>query len=180
MPNNKGSAVVYDVRSGHALAEEIRAAGGVALRERTGHASIKRTMTESQAVFGAELTGHFYFRDNAYADSGAIALARVLAVLSAQSNSLADLIRPLTRYSQSGEINFPMDEKDARIRELAERYKKARIDYLDGLTIDAGDWWFNLRKGTSDALLRLNVEARTPDLLQEKLAELRKVLGDPI
>ena len=180
VPKNKGSAVVYDVRSSHALAEEIRTAGGVALRERTGHAFMKRTMNESQAVFGAELTGHFYFRDNAYADSAAIALARVLSVLSAQSESLADLIRPLARYSQSGEINFPVEDKDARIRELAERYKKAKIDYLDGLTIDAGDWWFNLRKGNSEPLLRLNVEARTPELLQEKLTELRKVLGEPV
>jgi phosphomannomutase len=180
LPKNHGSAVIYDVRSSHALAEEIRAAGGVALRERAGHSFMKRTMAESRAVFGAELTGHFYFRDNAFADSGAIALARVLSVLSAQPHPLSDLVRPLTRYSHSGEINFPADDRDARIRELAERYKKEKIDYLDGLTIDAGPWWFNLRKGNTEPVLRLNVEANTQELLEEKLAELKKVLGQPI
>ena len=93
---------------------------------------------------------------------------------------LSELIRPLARYSQSGEINFPVGDKDARIRELAERYKKDQIDYLDGLTIDAGEWWFNLRKGNTEPLLRLNVEARTAGMLEEKLAELKKLLGEAV
>jgi phosphomannomutase len=178
-PKNKGASIVYDLRSSHVVPEEITAAGGVPRRERVGHAFIKKTMAETQAVFGGELSGHFYFRDNFFADSGAIAFARLLSVLSAQSGPLSRLITPLNRYAQSGEINFQVDDKDAKIRELGEKFKKAKIDYLDGITIDLGDWWFNVRKSNTEPLLRLNLEARTPRMLEEKLAELGKILGHP-
>jgi phosphomannomutase len=178
-PKNKGASIVYDLRSSHVVPEEITAAGGVPRRERVGHAFIKKTMAETQAVFGGELSGHFYFRDNFFADSGAIAFARLLSVLSAQSGTLSGLISPLNRYAQSGEINFQVDDKDAKIRELGEKFKKAKIDYLDGITIDLGDWWFNVRKSNTEPLLRLNLEARTPRMLEEKLAELEKILGKP-
>src|SRR4029077_248077 len=115
-------------------------------------------LAETKAVFGGELSGHFYFRDNFFADSGAIAFARLLSVLSAQSQPLSKLMAPLHRYSQSGEINFMVEDKDAKIRELAEHYKKAKIDYLDGITVDFGDWWFNVRKSNTEPLLRLNLE----------------------
>jgi phosphomannomutase len=175
-PKYKGSAVVYDLRSSHCVPEEIRAAGGVALRERAGHSFIKKTMAESEAVFGGELSGHYYFRDNYYADSGAIALARVLSVLSEQNKPFSELIRPFVRYSQSGEMSFQVDDKDARIRFLAEQFKSSKLDYLDGLTIEQGDWWFNVRKSNTEPLLRMNVEANSLELLAEKIAELTKVL----
>ncbi len=179
-PENKGAAIVYDLRSSHVVADEIRAAGGDARRERVGHAFIKKTMSETQAVFGGELSGHFYFRDNFFADSGAIAFARLLSVLSAQSGPISSLIKPLKRYSQTGEVNFHIEDKDAKIRELADAYKKAQTDYLDGVTIDHGDWWFNVRKSNTEPMLRLNLEAATPQLRDEKFVELKKYLGEPV
>jgi phosphomannomutase len=178
-PKNKGATIVYDLRSSHVVPEEITAAGGVPRRERVGHAFIKKTMAETQGVFGGELSGHFYFRDNFFADSGAIAFARLLSVLSAQSGPLSRLIVPLRRFSQSGELNFHVEDKDAKIRELGEKYKKAKNDYLDGITIDLGEWWFNVRKSNTEPLLRLNLEAQTPRMLDEKLTELKKILGEP-
>jgi phosphomannomutase len=180
LPANRGAGIVYDLRSSHVVPEEITSAGGVPHRDRVGHAFIKKTMSETKSIFGGELSGHFYFRDNFYADSAAIALARLVSVLSAQDVPLSELIQPLARKSQSGEVNFMVEDKDAKIRELAEHYKKAKSDYLDGLTIDLGDWWFNLRKSSTQPLLRLNIEATTPQLLHDKFAALKKVLGEPI
>ena len=179
-PENAGATIVYDLRSSHVVADEVRAGGGEPRRERVGHAFIKKTMAESKAVFGGELSGHFYFRDNFYADSGAIAFARLLSVLSNQRQPLSTLIAPLHRYTQSGEVNFQVEDKDAKIRELADAYKKGQIDYLDGITIDLGNYWFNVRKSNTEPLLRLNLEAENPQLFQEKLKEVQRMLGEPM
>ena len=176
---NKGSTIVYDLRSSHVVPDEVKSAGGIPRRDRVGHAFIKKTMSETKAVFGGELSGHFYFRDNFFADSGAIAFARVLSVLSAQPKSIGELVAPLHRYSQTGEVNFQVEDKDGKIRELADAYKKGQVDYLDGITVDFGDWWFNVRKSNTEPLLRLNLEAKTPQLKEEKFAELKKILGEP-
>jgi len=180
MPQNKGSAIVYDLRSSHVVPEVIKECGGVPKRDRVGHAFIKKTLAETKAVFGGELSGHFYFRDNFCADSGAIAFARVLSVLSAQDKPISQLVAPLRRYSQSGELNFQVEDKEAKIRQLAEAYKKAQIDYLDGITVELGEWWFNVRKSNTEPLLRLNLEAKTPQMMQEKFADLKKILGEPL
>lgn len=178
-PENKGSTIVYDLRSSHIVADEVKALGGVPKRDRVGHAFIKKTLADTKAVFGGELSGHFYFRDNFNADSGAIAFAVILSILSENDASMSALMSPLYKYSQSGEINFQVEDKDGKIRELAEAYKKAQVDYLDGITIDAGDWWANIRKSNTEPLLRLNLEANSPALLTEKLKELQKYLGEP-
>jgi phosphomannomutase len=178
-PENAGNTVVYDLRSSHVVPDEITAAGGVPRRDRVGHAFIKKTMAETKAVFGGELSGHIYFRDYYYADSAAVAFARLLSVLSSQDKPLSELMKPFYRYSQSGEINFQVEDKDAKIRELAEAYKKAKTDYLDGITVDLGQWWFNVRKSNTEPLLRLNLEAESPAQLEEKLRELKRILGEP-
>ena len=178
-PANKGSTIVYDLRSSHVVVDEVKAAGGVPKRERVGHAFMKKTLAETHAVFGGELSGHFYFRDNFNADSGAIAFARVLSILSQSRGTLSELIDPLKTYFQSGELNFQIEDKDGKIRELADAYKKGESDYLDGLTVDNGDWWFNVRKSNTEPMLRLNLEAKTPELMKEKLAELKTRLGEP-
>jgi phosphomannomutase len=180
VPRNKGSAIVYDLRSSHVVADEVKAAGGVPRRDRVGHAFIKKTLAETKAVFGGELSGHFYFRDNFYADSGAIAFARVLSVLSAQPKTLSELVAPLHRYSQTGEVNFQVEDKDAKIRALADAYKTGQVDYLDGITVDFGDWWFNVRKSNTEPLLRLNLEAKSKPLMEQKFAEMKKILGEPV
>jgi phosphomannomutase len=178
-PKNKGAAIVYDLRSSHVVPDIIKSLGGVPVRDRVGHAFIKKTMAEKQAVFGGELSGHIYFRDYYYADSAAVAFARVLSILSAQDKPLSQLIARYYRYSQSGEINFKVEDKDGKIKELAETYKSAQVDYLDGITVDNGDWWFNVRKSNTEPLLRLNLEAKSPQAVQEKLHELQKILGEP-
>ncbi len=179
-PENKGKTVVYDLRSSHVVKEEVERLGGVAKRDRVGHAFMKATLAQTQGVFGGELSGHFYFRDSFNTDSGAVAFAVLLSILSQQQKPLSELIAPMRRYAQSGEVNFEVEDKDAKLRELAETYKKAQIDYLDGVTIDLGDWWFNVRKSNTEPLLRLNLEASTPKLLGEKFAELKKLLGEPV
>jgi phosphomannomutase len=178
-PKNKGATVVYDLRSSHVVPDVIKESGGVPRRDRVGHAFIKKTMAETKAVFGGELSGHIYYRDNFYADSAAIAFAQMLSIVSAQDNPVSALMKQFYRYAQSGELNFHVEDKDAKIRELAEAYKKAQIDYLDGVTVDLGDWWFNVRKSNTEPLLRLNLEAANAKVVGEKLTELKKLLGEP-
>ncbi|MEA2709302.1 MAG: phosphomannomutase [Phycisphaerales bacterium] len=183
-PANRGATIVYDLRSSHVVPDVIRTAGGVPKRDRVGHAFIKKTMAETQAVFGGELSGHLYFRDNFYADSAACAFARLLSIVSAQEKPFSQLMQQYYRYAQSGEINFQVEDKDGKIRELGEAYKRGKIDYLDGITIDlsgdaGGDWWFNVRKSNTEPMLRLNLEAKSPQMVEEKLAELKHYLGEP-
>jgi phosphomannomutase len=179
-PENKGSTVVYDLRSSHVVKEEVEKAGGIAKRDRVGHAFMKATLAATKGVFGGELSGHFYFRDSFNTDSGAVAFACLLSVLSKKSKPLSEVMRPFKRYAQSGEVNFEVEDKDGTIVKLAEAYKKAKVDYLDGITVDTPDgWWFNVRKSNTEPLLRLNLEARDPKMLAEKMQELKKFLGEP-
>src|SRR5439155_14681004 len=178
-PENKGAAIVYDLRSSHVVPDIIKSFGGVPVRDRVGHAYIKKTMAEKKAIFGGELSGHIYFRDYYYADSAAIAFARVLSVLSAQDKPMSQLIAQYHRYAQSGEINFQVEDKDAKIQDLAAAYKQGQIDHLDGITVDLGEWWFNVRKSNTEPLLRLNLEAKSPEMVAEKLKELEGILGQP-
>ncbi len=174
-----GATIVYDLRSSHVVPDEIRAAGGVPKRDRVGHAFIKKTMAEQKAVFGGELSGHFYFQGNFYADSGAIAFAKVLSVLSKGTGTASEQLKPLSKYFQTGEVNFHVEDKDAKIREIAEMYKAGTTDYLDGITVELQGWWFNVRKSNTEPMLRLNLEAATPALRDEKFKELKKMLGEP-
>jgi phosphomannomutase len=178
-PENKGAAIVYDLRSSHVVADVVKQHGGVPVRDRVGHAYIKKTMADKKAIFGGELSGHIYFRDYYFADSAAVAFARVLSIISAQNEPLSKLISRYHKYSQSGELNFQVEDKDGKIRELAEAYKKGQIDYLDGITVDNGDWWFNVRKSNTEPLLRLNLEAKNSGAVQERLEELKRILGEP-
>ncbi|MEM1010777.1 MAG: phosphomannomutase/phosphoglucomutase [Planctomycetota bacterium] len=181
-PGNEGSAIVYDLRSSHALAEEIEQAGGKPVRERVGHVFMKKALADSGGVFGGELSGHFYFRDNFNADSGAIAFARVLSILSATDTKLSGMAGPIDRFHQSGELNFQVEDKDGMIKQLADKYKQHEVDYLDGITVDAKaeGWWFNVRKSNTEPMLRLNLEAKEPSALKQKLAELKGLMGEPV
>jgi phosphomannomutase len=179
-PEGKGSPIVYDLRSSRVVAEEITKAGGQPHRDRCGHTFIKKTMADTNAIFGGELSGHYYFRDNFHADSGAIAFAKVVSLLSRQTTPFSELVKPLHRYARSGELSFQTDEKDVRIRDLADKYRKAKVDYLDGITVDFGDWWFNVRKSNTEPLLRLNMECPNEQMLQDKLQELRALLGPEV
>ena len=174
------STIVYDLRSSRVVVEEILKNGGTPRRERVGHAFMKKAMRDSHAVFGGELSGHFYYRDNYCADSGLITLSHVLNIVGSTDMPVSKLIKPLRKYYSSGEVNFQVDNKKAKMDELARRYRDGQIDYLDGVTVRYKQWWFNCRPSNTEPLLRLNVEAKTKKLLEEKFAELTKLLGRPV
>jgi len=180
LADSPGAMVVYDLRSSRAVAEEIRASGGVPRRERVGHAFIKKALSDGHGVFAGELSGHFYFRDNFNCDSGAIVFATVLSVLAGQSRPFSDLVAPLKRYSHSGEINFEVPDKDAKGNEVIAALHDAQVDYLDGVTCQYPDWWCNVRPSNTEPLLRLTLEARDEKLMNEKLTFLQSILGKPV
>ncbi|MDH4203509.1 MAG: phosphomannomutase/phosphoglucomutase [Phycisphaerae bacterium] len=180
LKTNPGSTVVYDLRSSHVVQEEILKHGGTPRRERVGHSFMKKTLRDSHACFGGELSGHFYYRDNYYADSGMITLVHMLNILGTTDTPTSELVAPLQRFFASGEMNFEVEEKDAVMRELTRQFSQGRVDDLDGVTVQFKDWWFNVRPSNTEPLLRLNAEAKTADLLNEKLAELKALLGEPV
>ena len=172
-----GSTVVYDLRSSRVVREEIEKAGGVPRRERVGHAFMKKALADSKAVFGGELSGHFYFRDNWCCDSGMLAFVHMLNLINKRRQSLSELIRPVQRYAASGERNFENERKDETIAKLAEVYESAEVDHLDGITVQFADWWFNVRKSNTEPLLRLNLEVEDPSALEARVAEVAQHLG---
>ena len=175
------STVVYDLRSSRVVVEEIIRHGGTPRRERVGHAYMKKALRDSHSVFGGELSGHFYYRDNFYADSGMITLVHVINIISeADDVPISELISPLRRYHGSGEMNFTVENTQVKMDELARRYSDGQIDHLDGVTISYKDWWFNCRPSNTEPLLRLNIEARSKELLDEKLSEITGQLGKPV
>jgi phosphomannomutase len=180
LKDSPGGMVVYDLRSSKVVPEEIRAAGGVPRRERVGHAFMKKAMTDGHGVFGGELSGHFYFRDNYNCDSGAIAFATAISAIAAQGEPFSRLIRPLERYAHTGEINFEVEDKPAAMKQVAERFSDAEIDWLDGVTCQYDQWWCNVRPSNTEPLLRLNLEARDEATMREKLAAVEEILGKPV
>ncbi len=180
LKDQPGATIVYDLRSSRIVPEEIRAAGGVPRRERVGHAFMKKAMAENHGLFGGEVSGHFYFRDNYYADSGAIAFATALTVIASQDKPLSELIAPLRKYWQSGELNFEVEDKEAKMDQIVEKFSDADIDRLDGVTCQYKDWWCNVRPSNTEPLLRLNLEARTEAMLKKKLTIIKSILGKPV
>lgn len=167
---NPGATIIYNLISSKAVPEVISEHGGIALRSRVGHSYIKTLMAESGAVFGGEHSGHFYFGDFWRADSGMLAALYALAELMATSNSLSNLLEPYNRYFSSGEINSKVKDANKSIKLVKDKYKdRYQVDELDGLTVTAESWWFNLRPSNTEPLLRLNVEADT----QKQMAEIR-------
>jgi len=182
------TAIVYDLRSSWAVKEEIVKAGGIPVRDRVGHSFMKATMRQKGAMFGGELSGHFYFAENFTADSGMIAMMSVLSLLTAPASkgkTLSQLVAGVRRYHSTGEINFHVADKSALIAELKKRYANGRQDELDGITVEFGElgqkewWWFNVRPSNTEPLLRLIVEASSASLCAAKKKELIALLGTP-
>ena len=140
---------------------------------------MKAVLRREGGLFGGELSGHFYFRENWYSDSGIIALIEVLNILAADSRPFSEVVRELRKYPSTGEINFEVEDKDGVIANLGKRYADGKRDDLDGITIEYPGWWFNVRKSNTEPLLRLNLEATSPALFQAKKAELLAILGTP-
>ncbi|MGH9123818.1 MAG: phosphomannomutase/phosphoglucomutase [Acidimicrobiales bacterium] len=178
-----GSTVLYNLICSKSVPEVIRERGGTPVRTRVGHSFIKAVMAETGAVFGGEHSGHYYFRDNYRADSGSIAALVVLEVLSRSDQPLSQLRRPFERYADSGEINTKVSDTTAVIGRVSQAYDPAKHpgvthDWTDGLTVDLGDWWFNLRPSNTEPLLRLNLEAPTPAECQAHTADVLALIKE--
>lgn len=174
------SAIVYNLICSRSVPETIEKHGGRPIRSRVGHSYIKATMRKEDAIFGGEHSGHFYFRENWYADSGLLALLKVLELVSNAGESLSAVLRPLDTRVRSGELNSEVSDPPAVIKRIEETYtnKGATIDHLDGLTAGFPDWWFNLRSSNTQPLLRLNVEAEDADTLERETKELLGSIRD--
>jgi phosphomannomutase len=171
-----GETIIYDVRASYAVKDVVGRYGGRALMNRVGHAFIKRRMREEDAVFGGEVTGHYYFRDNFYADNGFIPALLILELMSKKGKSLRDLLQPLReKYFISGEINTKLrsvDEAASKIELLAREYSHGNVYRLDGVSAEFADWHFNVRASNTEPLLRLNLEGLTPEIMEKRRDEV--------
>lgn len=167
-----GETILYDLRSSRAVKEIIEENGGVAKECRVGHAFIKKQMREEGAIFAGELSGHYYFEENSFAEAGTLPALLLLNLMTETGSTISELVAELHRYSHSGEINSEVEDKDAVLNALRTKYADGKQHELDGLKVDYPDWWFNVRPSNTEPLLRLNLEAKTPELMEEKKAEL--------
>jgi phosphomannomutase len=171
-----GSTIIYDLRASYAVRDIVAAHGGKALMNRVGHSYIKRRMRDTNAVFGGEVTGHYYFRDNHFADNGMIPALLILELMSKQGKTLHELLAPLReKYFISGEINTKlahMDHVQAKLDLIAKKYTDGTQTRLDGLSVEYPDWHFNVRPSNTEPLLRLNLEATTPGKMSQKRDEV--------
>lgn len=157
-----GARIVHNLICSRVVSETVIERGGTPIRTRVGHSFIKTLMAETGAAFGGEHSGHYFFRDNYRADSGLICALYLLEVLSVEGRPMSDVLRPFRRYWNSGEINSTVEDPKAKLDELAGAHRDGKVDWMDGLTVDYPDWWFNVRPSNTEPLLRLNVEALDP------------------
>jgi phosphomannomutase len=172
-----GASIIYNLICSKVVPEVVAEGGGTPIRSRVGHSFIKQVMAETGAAFGGEHSAHYYFRDNWRADSGIIASMMVLAELSAFDGTLSELLAPLDRYAASGEINTRVADTAAVIDHVAQVFSDLDQDRLDGLTVDGGDWWFNLRPSNTEPLLRLNLEAPDAAAVTERVAQVQAAMA---
>ena len=182
LDKHPGATILYNCICSRVVPETIAAKGGTGIRTKVGHSYIKQVMAETGAVFGGEHSGHYYFRENFRADSGIIAALVVLELLSTSGVSLSSLLAPFDRYAASGEINTEVADPAAAVERLAAEVEAAGgalgiADRLDGLTVDRGDWWYNVRPSNTEPLLRLNVEAPDERSLAEHVKEVREAVA---
>jgi phosphomannomutase len=175
-----GDKIIYDVRASYAVKDTVAQYGGTALMNRVGHAFIKRRMREENAIFGGEVTGHYYFRDFYYADNGFIPALLILELMSKKQRTLRDLLAPFReRYFISGEINTRVSDMatvDSRLRDLSDKYKDGHTYALDGFSVEYPDWHVNVRPSNTEPMLRLNLEAITPELMEQKRDEVLSLI----
>ena len=169
-----GSTILYNLVVSKSVPALINRLGGHAVRARVGHSFIKAEMRRINAIFGGEHSGHFYFRDNWFADSGLIALLLILELVSVEGKPFSELLKPLDSGYRSGEINTTVSDVQGKLHGLEEHFSKGAtlVDHMDGLTVEYPDWWFSVRGSNTEPLLRLNVEANTKALMEEKRDEL--------
>jgi phosphomannomutase len=177
---NAGATIIYDLRASFAVKDVVAAYGGTSLMNRVGHAFFKQRMRETNAIFGGEVTGHYYFRENFYADNGFIPALLILELMSKKGKSLHELLAPLNeRYFISGEINTKLSSMDAvpqKLDHIASHYSTGRQYTLDGLSVEFPDWHFNVRPSNTEPLLRLNLEAKSAEMMAQKRDEVLSLI----
>src|ERR687887_1319082 len=173
-----GAKIIYDVRASWGVPETIARAGGTPLVNRVGHAFIKHRMREEGALFGGEVSGHYYFRDFSQADSGVIPFLLMLELVSTRGERLSEILCPYReRYFITGELNTPVADVAVKLQELKERFgREGSVSHLDGISVDAEDWHMNVRPSNTEPLLRLNLEARSRELMERKRDEVLDVI----
>jgi phosphomannomutase len=178
LEKESGAKIIYDVRASWAVPETIERAGGIPLVNRVGHAFIKHRMRQEGATFGGEVSGHYYFRDFSQADSGVVPFLLMLELISKRDRKLSEILAPYReRYFITGELNTPVSDVAVKLQELKERFSgEGTISHLDGLSVDAEDWHMNVRPSNTEPLLRLNLEARSPELMERKRDEALAVI----
>jgi phosphomannomutase len=178
LAKSPGGKIIYDVRASWAVPETIEGAGGTPLINRVGHAFIKHRMREEEAVFGGEVSGHYYFRDFSQADSGVVPFLLMLELVSSRGQKLSEILRPYRdRYFITGELNTPVPDVALKLEELEDRFgPQGEVSHLDGISVNADEWHFNVRPSNTEPLLRLNLEARSEDLMEQKRDEVLDVI----
>jgi phosphomannomutase len=174
--SNPGATVLYNLICSRAVPETVREHGGIPVRTKVGHSYIKQIMADTGAIFGGEHSAHYYFARNFRADSGLIASLLLIDELSTTQQDLSVLRKPFERYASSGEINTQVADAMAVIDDVSEEFSDQPQDRLDGLTVDCGSWWFNLRPSNTEPLLRLNLEASTRDECDRRVADLLSII----
>ncbi|MBI2147491.1 phosphomannomutase/phosphoglucomutase [Candidatus Woesearchaeota archaeon] len=170
--------VLYDLRSSRIVKETILANGGTPVLSRVGHSFIKKTMREQNILFGGELAGHFYYQDSFYTESSIITTLLLMAIIQQEGKPLSQIIAPLRKYAQSGEINSSVDNKQAAMARLEAAFSDAAISHVDGVTIEYPDWWCNVRASNTEPLLRLNLEADTKEKMEEKREKVLEIIRE--
>jgi phosphomannomutase len=178
LQRHPGASIIHNLITSRAVPETVRAAGGNPIRTRVGHSYIKQVMAESGAVFGGEHSGHYYFADNYRADSGMLAMLVLLRVMSEDGRPLSTLRREVEPYRASGEINFVVADPAKSMAKVEAMFPDAAVDHVDGLSVDLGEVWFNLRPSNTEPLLRLNVEAGDEETLEKTVAQLTATLEE--
>ncbi len=176
LKKNPGGLILMDLRSSNAVKEVIEEAGGKVNRCRVGHSLIKKQMREQGAIFAGELSGHYFFQENSKAEMTTFAVITLLNLLNETGKKMSELVADLKRYFHSGEINSDVLDKNLVMEKLKETYKDGKLDELDGIRIDFPDWWFNVRASNTEPKLRLNLEAKTKELMEEKRDEVLEII----
>jgi phosphomannomutase len=176
LKKNPGGLILADIRSSNAVPEYIKKSGGRVNYCRIGHSLIKAQMRKEGAIFGGELSGHYFFEENSKAEMTTLAAIKIINLLNESGKKMSELTVELKKYFQSGEINSDVENKDAVIANLKEKYSDGKLDTLDGIRIDYPDWWFNVRPSNTEPKLRLNLEANTKELMEEKRDEVLGII----
>lgn len=176
LKKHPGSKILMDLRSSNAVKEVIEEAGGTVNRCRVGHSLIKKQMREEKAIFAGELSGHYFFEENSKAELATFAVITLLNLMNESGQKMSELVQDLKRYFHSGEINSKVEDVEIVFEKLQEKYSDGEIDKLDGVRIDFQDWWFNVRASNTEPVVRLNLEAKTKELMEEKKNELLELI----